>query len=204
MRQTSDHETIIYRKDSGIAEIRLNRPHRLNAVIETLYMEVTEALDNAETDKDIRVIILTGEGRAFCAGADLKEHGTGRRSEAERRSYLALGQNTCKRIRQLTKPVIAAVNGYAIGGGLEIALSADFILIKESAEVGLPEVGLGSYVGGGVTYVLPQLVGLAKAREMIYLGQRIDSREALAIGLATRVFADATFTDDVRDFAESL
>lgn len=204
MAQASDHETIIYRKDDGIAEIRLNRPHRMNAVIEQLYMDVLEALDDAEADTAIRVLILTGEGRAFCVGADLKEHEKGRRSEAERRCYLELGNDTCKRIRRLKKPVIAAVNGYAIGGGLELALSADFILIKESAEIGLPEVSLGTYVGGGVTYLLPRLVGLAKARELIFLGQRIDGREALAIGLATRAFPDGTFADDVHDFAEAL
>ena len=204
MPQSSHRDTIIYRKENGIAEIRLNRPHRLNAVIEQLYAEVLEALDDAEADAAIRVVILTGEGRAFCVGADLKEHKKGRRSDAQRRSYLKLGNDTCKRMRELGKPVIAAVNGYAIGGGLELALSADFILIEESAEIGLPEVGLGTYVGGGVTYLLPRLVGLAKARELICLGRRIDGREALAIGLATRAFAAGEFAAGVLDFAETL
>lgn len=197
-------KAVIYRKDDGIAEVRLNRPHRLNAVIEQLYEEMLQALDDAEADPDVRVVVVTGEGRAFCVGADMKAHDTAARSDAERRHYLALGQATCKRMHTLGKPVIAAVNGYAIGGGLELAVSADFMLIKESAEVGLPEVSIGTYVGGAVTRLLPRLVGLAKARELIVLGERIDGRVAAAIGLATRVFADEDFDRGVRDFAEAV
>ncbi len=199
-----DFETVLYRKSDAIAEIRLNRPHRLNAVTEQLYQEVLQALDHAERDNAIRVVVLTGEGRAFCVGADMKEHGTRRRSKSENRRYLSLGHATCKRIRNLKKPVIAAINGYAIGGGLELAISADFVLVNESAEIGLPELSIGTYVGGGATYLLPQLVGLSKARELIFLGQRITGREAVAIGLATRAFPDAMFAEGVRDFAELL
>lgn len=197
-------ETILYKKQTAIAEIRLNRPHRLNAVIEQLYEEVTAALGDAEADPAVRVVVLTGQGKAFCAGADLKAHSSGERSEEQRQRYLRLGQETCRRLRTLGKPVIAAVNGYAIGGGLELAVSADLMVIKESAEVGLPEISIGTYVGGGVTRLLPQLVGLAKAREMIFLGERIGGREAVAIGLATRAFPDEAFDQGVQGIAEAL
>lgn len=204
MSEVMDYETIIYGKDDGIAEVRLNRPHRLNAVIEQLYEELLQALDDAENDPTVRVVVLTGEGRAFCVGADLKAHSSGQRSEQDRRQYLQLGHDACKRLRKIKKPVIAAVNGYAIGGGLELAVSADFMLIKEGAQVGFPEVAIGTYVGGGVTHLLPQLIGLSKAREMIFMGERIDGREAVAIGLATRAFPDAEFDRGVRDFATEL
>ena len=188
----------------GLAEIRFNRPHRLNAVIESLYRETLEALAAAERDRSIRVVIVTGEGRAFCVGADLKEHGKGERSAWQRRDYARLGQDVCVRIHKLKKPVIAAVNGYALGAGAEMALNADFVLMAQDARIGFPEASIGTFIGGGLTRVLPQLVGLAKARELVFLGERIDGLEAKAIGLASAVFPDATFRDDVYAFAERL
>jgi enoyl-CoA hydratase len=186
----------------GVAEIRFNRPHRLNAVIEALFRETIDALAHAEEDRSVRVVILTGEGRAFCVGADLKEHAKGERTPWQRREYAQLAQEACKRIHEVRKPVIAAVNGYALGAGAEMALNADFVLMAESAQIGFPETSIGTFIGGGLTQLLPQLVGLAKARELVLLGQRIDAREAKAIGLATAVFPDATFRDDVHAFAE--
>src|SRR5699024_2299425 len=128
--------------------------------------------------KDVRAILLTGEGRAFCAGADLKAHKAGR-TPFDRRQYLQGEQALCRRLQSIDKPVVAAVNGYAIGAGAEMAIAADFIVMAASAEIGLPEIGIGNFVGGGVTHLLPRLVGLAKARELIFLGERIDSAEAL-------------------------
>ena len=188
----------------GLAEIRFNRPHRLNAVIEPLFRETLDALAAAEHDRSVRVVILTGEGRAFCVGADLKEHAKGERTSAQKREYLQLAQDVCARIHGLRKPVIAAVNGYALGAGAEMALSADFVLMAQSAQIGFPEASIGTFIGGGVTLVLPQLVGLAKARELVFLGQRIDGNEAKSIGLASAAFPDATFRDDVYGFAEKL
>lgn len=110
------YETILYEMKNGIAEIRLNRPHRLNAVTQTLYDELNNALGVAEADRDARVVLLTGEGRAFCVGADLKEHKTGR-TAFDRRQYLQGEQIVCKRLMLLSKPVVAAVNGFALGAG---------------------------------------------------------------------------------------
>lgn len=199
------NETIIYSKHRPhIAEIRFNRPQRLNAVVEQLYSEMLSALDEAERDREIRVILLTGEGRAFCVGADMKENGKGERTPYQRREYLRLEQAVCKRLITLPKPVVAAVNGYALGAGAELAIASDFILMAESAQFGLPESSIGAFVGGGVTYLLPRLIGMSKARELIFLGQRLSGREAAELGLATRVFPDATFMEDAYRFAGQL
>jgi enoyl-CoA hydratase len=193
-------ETILYQSTDGVAEIRLNRPHRLNAVTQQLYDELNAALGEAEADPAVRVVMLTGEGRAFCVGADLKEHKTGR-SAFDRRQYLQGEQVVCKRLMLLSKPVIAAVNGFALGAGAEIAIASDFVLMAESAQMGLPEVSIGNFLGGGVTYLLPRLVGLAKARELVFLGERIKGEEAVRIGLANRVLPDEGFIDAAREFA---
>ena len=196
-------ETIVYRLQDGIAEIRLNRPQRLNAVTQQLYDELNAALGMAEAEQGARALLLTGEGRAFCVGADLKEHKAGRTSAA-RRQYLQGEQTVCKRLLQFPLPVVAAVNGYALGAGAELAIASDFLLMAESAQIGLPEISLGNFLGGGITALLPRLVGLAKARELVFLGERIDGAEAARIGLANRVLADAGFVDTAREFAKRL
>ena len=196
-------ETILFTQDDGIAELRLNRPQRLNAVTQQLYDELNAALTQAEENPDVRVILLTGEGRAFCVGADLKEHKTGR-TAFDRRQYLAGEQAVCKRLLTMKKPVIAAVNGYALGAGAEMAIASDFIVMAESAKIGLPEVSIADFLGGGVTWLLPRLVGMAKARELVFLGEKIDGAEAVRIRLANRVFPDDTFLDEARAFARQF
>lgn len=196
-------ETILYSLDDGVAEIRLNRPHRLNAVTQQLYGELDAALTLAEGDRDARVVLLTGEGRAFCVGADLKEHKAGR-TAFDRRQYLQGEQIVCRRLLQLKRPVVAAVNGYALGAGAEMAIASDFLLMARSAQIGLPEISIGNFLGGGVTYLLPRLVGLAKARELIFLGERIDGDEAVRIGLANRALPDEGFLDAAREFARRV
>jgi len=195
------YETIIYTVSDHIAEIRFNRPHRLNAVVTEFYAEVLDALGKAEKDADARVVVLTGEGRAFCVGADLKEHGAGTRTEMQKLEYLNLGNDVCERIYLHEKVVIAAVNGFALGAGAEMSCSSDFILMKGTAQIGFPEISIGTHVGGAVTEILPRLVGLAKAKELIFTGRRIDGAEAHAIGLATRVFLEDAFEAGVREFA---
>ncbi|MCP5230272.1 enoyl-CoA hydratase/isomerase family protein [Accumulibacter sp.] len=192
--------TVIYQSRGGIAEIRLNRPERLNAVTQQLYDELNAALGAAEADSEVRVLLLTGEGRAFCVGADLKAHKAGR-TAFDRRQYLRGEQIVCRRLMLLSKPVVAAVNGFALGAGAEMAIAADFMLMAESAQIGLPEVSIGTFLGGGVTYLLPRLVGLAKARELVFLGERIKGDEAVRIGLANRVLPDEGFLEAAREFA---
>ncbi|MGE0386680.1 MAG: enoyl-CoA hydratase/isomerase family protein [Gammaproteobacteria bacterium] len=197
------YETIIYEVRDGIADIRFNRPHRLNAVTEQVYAELNAALGAAESDREVRVLLLGGEGRAFCVGADLKEHKSGR-SAFGRRQYLQGEQSACKRLLLLSKPVVAAVNGYALGAGAEMALASDFVLMARSARIGLPEISIGNFLGGGVTWLLPRLVGLAKARELVFLGEHIGADEAVRIGLANRAFADDAFASAARSFAAQL
>jgi len=200
----SQPENLIVTCDDGIAELRFNRPERLNAVNEALYTALQEQLQQLEQMPDVRVIVLTGAGRAFCVGADMKAHGEATRSAYQRRQYLNAEQQVCRSIRESAKPVVAAVNGYALGAGAEMAIAADFILVKASAWIGLPEVTIGTFLGGGVTHTLPRLVGLAKARELVFLGEKIDGAEALRIGLANRCFADDRFDEEVRAFCRRL
>ncbi|WP_253450755.1 enoyl-CoA hydratase/isomerase family protein [Halomonas sp. Y3] len=199
----AEYETLILRRHGQVQEIRFNRPHRLNAVTEALYAELNDALTRAEADGEVRVVVLTGEGRAFCVGADLKEHKQGR-TAFDRRQYLQGEQIVCKRLMQMQTPVIAAVNGFALGAGAELALAADFMLMADSAQIGLPEVSIGNFLGGGVTWLLPRLVGLAKARELVFLGERIDGAEAVRIGLANRHYPDEGFFDAALAFAEKV
>jgi enoyl-CoA hydratase len=197
-------EHLIVTCDDGIGELRLNRPERLNAVNEALYAELLQQLQRLEQMPEIRVILLTGAGRAFCVGADMKAHGAATRSPYQRRQYLNAEQQVCRAIREAAKPVVAAVNGYALGAGAEMAIASDFILMKASARIGLPEISIGTFLGGGVTHTLPRLVGLAKARELVFLGEKIDGAEALRIGLANRCFADDAFDAQVRAFCQQL
>jgi len=201
---TSNFETLIYKSSGNYVEIRFNRPHRLNAVIELFYIELIAALKQAEATAEVRAVVLTGEGRAFCVGADLKEHGAGERTAYQRRAYLQLGNDVCETIAKLSKPVVAAVNGYALGAGAEMACSCDFVIMAESAQIGFPEVSIGTSVGGGVSQVLPRLVGLAKARELLFMGDRIAGSEAQRIGLVTHCAPDEKLPQVVADFMHKL
>ncbi len=191
-------------KSEGIAEIRFNRPQRLNAVTEDLYTELKNLLLELDGDKTIRVIVITGEGRAFCVGADMKEHASKQRTPCQHRQYLQGEQQLCLTIQKLSKPVVAAVNGYALGAGAEIALAADFLLIKASAQIGFPEISIGTFLGGGVTHTLPRLVGLAKSRELIFFGDKINGKEAERIGLANCCIEDSEFDEKVTLFCKKL
>ncbi|MCP4881374.1 MAG: enoyl-CoA hydratase/isomerase family protein [Gammaproteobacteria bacterium] len=197
-------ETIIYKKHTAYAEISLNRPHRLNAVVETLYNEFIEALQKAEADPDVRAVMLTGEGRAFCVGADLKEHEAAERTQYQRRQYLQLGNDACETISRLSKPVVAVIYGYALGAGAEMACACDFAIMAESAQIGFPEVSIGTSVGGGVSQFLPRLVGLAKARELVFLGTKIPGTEAERIGLVTKSAPDDVLYETAAEFMQSL
>ncbi|MFD2189618.1 enoyl-CoA hydratase/isomerase family protein [Pistricoccus aurantiacus] len=198
------YETLIVTSHPGVVEIHLNRPERLNAVIEQLYQELLQALAAAEADSEVRAVILTGAGRAFCVGADMKAHGSADRSLYQRRQYLQLGNDVCEAIQNLKIPVVAAVNGYALGAGAEMAVSCDFLLMAEGAQLGFPEISIGTCVGGGVSKLLPQLVGLAQARRLLYTGVKLRGDEAAAIGLALESMPLADLPDRARELASEL
>lgn len=196
-------EPVLAERSGHALWITLHRPERLNAVSEGLYEGLQALLEEADSADDVRVVVLRGSGRAFCVGADLKAHAQGR-SRSQQRRYIGLGQSVFRQIQNLSKPVIAAVHGYAIGAGAELALSADFLVIVDTAQIRFPEVSIGTYVAGGVTYRLPQLVGLVRARELIQLGRPLSGDEAAAWGLAHRAVPEGGFQDAVAELVALL
>lgn len=187
-----------------VARLVLNRPERLNAVSEQLYRRLLEELSRADADPEVRAIVLAGEGRAFCAGADQKAHGEGARTPAQQAEYVELAWQVCERIQRCSTPVAAAVHGYALGAGAEMATSADFLVMAEDAQMGFPEVSIGTYVGGGVTRRLPRLVGLRRATELLVLGARFTGKEAADWGLAYRAVPAETLDTVVTELARQL
>ncbi|MBN2905104.1 MAG: enoyl-CoA hydratase/isomerase family protein [Rhodobacteraceae bacterium] len=173
----------------GVRTITLNRPDRLNAMNRRLIDDVARAFDDANADAATRVIILTGAGKAFCAGDDRREHVHPETEEAARDLVLAI-QRATRAITLGPKPVVGAINGWAVGGGFEWAINCDFAIWADSAQGFFPEVSLNLFVTGAVTTLLPALVGLNKAREMLMFGDRYTARELGEIGLAWRVVAD--------------
>lgn len=201
--EPSSTETVSYRVVDDVAYVTLTRPDRLNAVTKELYAGVQGALERANED-DARVIVLEGEGRAFCVGADLKDHDERERTAAEKREYAWTAQRTCEAIQTHERPVIAKVQGYAIGAGAEMALSADLIVMAAQAEIRFPETSIGTYVGGGVTDTLPERVGTAKAKELLLTAASLDGTEAAEIGLVNEVVPDDELDDAVNDLATEV
>ncbi len=185
-----EYETVISTLgNSGVRTILLNRPQQLNAMNRTLISDVVQAFDDANADDATRVIIFSGAGRAFCAGDDRNQH-QHPASEDEALKFVELIQQATRAIMFGSRPVVGAINGWAVGGGFEWALNCDFPIWAESARGFFPEVSLNLFVTGGVTSLLPALVGLNKAREMLFLGERYDANALLEMGAAWRVTAD--------------
>jgi len=180
----------------GIATIRLDRP-KMNALNAQVQDEIAGAAAQVSADAAVRAVILYGGERVFAAGADIKEMASmGYPAMAERSAAL---QASFSAVADIPKPVVAAVTGYALGGGLELALCADFRVLGESAKVGQPEILLGIIPGAGGTQRLPRLVGPAKAKDLIFSGRHVGAAEALAIGLADQVVPDADVFQAARD-----
>jgi enoyl-CoA hydratase/carnithine racemase len=180
-------ELVLVETEHAVATIRLNRPP-MNALNTALQADLAAAVAHIRADDAVRAVVLYGGEKLFAAGADIKEMADA--------SYAQMTQNSSRLqgalndVAAIGKPVIAAVTGYALGGGLELALCADFRVLGESAKVGQPEILLGLIPGAGGTQRLPRLIGPAKAKEMIFTGRFIDAAEALAIGLTDRVVPD--------------
>ena len=199
-------EAVLLKKEpeQKIAWLVLNRPEKLNTINEELTLQLQQTLAKVEVDKEIRVLIITGAGeKAFSGGADLSVFMSG--VTPQYAQYIAAkGHEILAMIDRLPQPVIAAINGYAYGGGCEIALACDFRLATKRAKIGLTEVNLGLIPAWGGTQRMPRLIGLAKAREAIMFGKQYTADEALEIGLVDRVFPNASFEKDVRTFAKAL
>ena len=176
--------TLTYLKSDAIAVITLNRPNVLNAMNHQLWLDLQSALANARTDPDVKVIIITGEGRAFSTGADLKESKT--RSIKTYRTYLESLQEISRIVLRFPKPTIAAINGYALGSGYELALACDIRIAAQTAQIGSPEARISSSVTGGAFRLLQSLVGPGKAAELLFSAESIDGLEAERIGLVNK------------------
>jgi enoyl-CoA hydratase len=197
-------QPVLIEDEGQIRTFRLNRPDRLNAVSLPLYQALEVGLAEVAADRDIRAVILTGAGRAFCAGADLKAHSEREQKPEERGEYIETGQRVYRAIQTLPQPVVAAVNGHAIGAGIELALSCDFIVLAEEAKLRLPEAALGTFIGGGTSYTLPRRVGHAKAAELILLGEFFTGEGAREMGLANHVCPAADVQATALDLARRL
>jgi len=195
-------ECIIYETKEVIATIKLNRPKVLNAMNKQMWLDFQVALEEVKNDPDIKVLIIAGEGRAFSTGADLKES-KGRTIE-EYRDYLVGLQETSRRIIRFEKPTIAAINGYALGSGYELALACDIRIAAEDAQIGSPEVKVTSSVTGGAMRLLQDLVGPGKAKELLFTGDYIDGKEAERIGLVNKVVPLERLMDEAREMAEKI
>jgi enoyl-CoA hydratase len=196
-------DSLIVAMEEGIATITFNRPKVLNALNSSLLEELSTVLDGMAGDENIRVLVLTGSGdKAFVAGADIKE--LAGLSPLQAKQFAHKGQSIIGKIVSLPIPAIAAVNGYALGGGLEIALACDFIYASENAGLGLPETTLGLIPGFGGTQRLTRIIGPNQARELIYSGKIISAAEAHVMGLVNRIEAQDALMASVMKTARSM
>lgn len=191
----ADNDIIIKEKKDGAVILTLNRPESMNSINFDLLNAMHAHLNELEFDSTVRSLIITGKGeKAFCAGADLKERAA--LSENEVKQFIRTIRDLSAKIDNLPKPVIAAVNGVALGGGTELALASDIRIVSDKASMGLTETRLAIIPGGGGTQRLPRIVGIAKAKEMIFTGKRIGTEEALAVGLANHTCPAESLMDE--------
>ena len=198
-----EYKNIIVSVENGIGILTINRPKVLNALNMETLKEIQLGAQEIRDNAGIRVVIITGAGeKAFVAGADIQEMAG--MNSIEALEFSRLGHFTIKMIQDLDRPAIAAVNGFALGGGTEIALACDFIYASENARLGLPEVTLGVFPGFGGTQRLPRLIGKGKAKEMIYTGKMITAQEAFQMGIVNRVVAPASLMEETKKVAAQI
>jgi len=195
------YETLIVETDGPVTLIRLNRPEALNALNDQLVTELTAALDAAEADPAIRAMIITGSDRAFAAGADIKEMASKSYAEVFKEDFIT---RNWERASTCRKPVIAAVAGYALGGGCELAMMCDFIIAAENARFGQPEINLGVSPGAGGTQRLTRFVGKSKAMDMVLTARMMNADEAERTGLVSRVVPLADLISTAKEAANKI
>jgi enoyl-CoA hydratase len=190
--------------DGGVAVVTLDRPESMNALNVELREAIVDTARALDTNDDVNAVVFTGAGdKAFCAGADLKERG--RKSIQELYDQRRHGRpRFVSAVAAMVKPTIAAINGYALGGGAELALQCDILVASDRAKLGFPEVTIGFLPGGGACQRLPRLVGLQKAKELILSGRRIDAREALEMGLVARVVPHGSLMNEALGLARQI
>ena len=197
------YKSLLYSKEEGIGIVTINRPESLNALNGEVFTELYKLFQEIEDDQDVRVVILTGSGeKAFIAGADIAEMQA--QSSVEIRSFIDKGRRASDRIYTLSKPVIAAINGFALGGGCELAMCCDLRVASENAKFGQPEINLGAIPGGGGTQRLSRLIGMTRAKELIYTGNAIDANTAFTMGLVNKVVPPESLMAEAKELARKL
>jgi 2-(1,2-epoxy-1,2-dihydrophenyl)acetyl-CoA isomerase len=201
-----ENPLVLEKHEDGVATLTLNRPDKLNALNTDLTVEFNETLGRIGTDKNIHAVVLTGAGRAFCAGGDLSEIWKGRQENnvADLEPLLRAGMQAVLKIRTMRQPVIAAINGAAAGAGMNIALAADIRFASEAAVFGQNFAKVGLFPDYGGTFFLPQLIGPAKAAEMFYTGDMIDAKTALQMGLVNRLVPADQLQVEAKAFALNI
>ncbi|MFO7772870.1 MAG: enoyl-CoA hydratase/isomerase family protein [Dehalococcoidia bacterium] len=202
-----EYQDIILQKQGNIAIMSLNREEVLNAVRARTWAELLDALNNVKCDSAIRCLILTGKGKAFSAGQDLSEMESVLGADVnyhEVRKGLLNTQKLTREMMNMPKSIIAAVNGYAVGGGAEIAIASDIRIASDKAKFEFAEVKVGLFATNGVTYFLPRLIGFGRAKELMLTGRRIDAQEAFQIGLVSKVVEDGMLMEEALKVAESI
>ena len=198
-----DYQNIIYSAENGIATITINRPKALNALNLATMTELKDVVAKIAVDPEVKVVIITGSGStSFVAGADIVEMST--KNAGEGRGWGQVGQDTFTAIENLPQPVIAAINGFALGGGCELSCACDIRYASENAKFGQPEVGLGITPGFGGTQRLPRVVGRGYGKELIFTGGMIDAQEALRIGLVNKVVPQEELMDAAMGLAKKI
>jgi len=193
-----NYQTISLLVEGPVATVKINRPEALNALNSVLVRELVAALEALDTDDSVRCVILTGSDKAFCAGADIKEMAKLSAADIESADHL---KPVWDRAASFEKPLIAALSGYTLGGGLELAMCCDIIIASEGTKLGQPEVNIGIIPGGGGTQRLPRAVGKYKAMEMILTGGTISAEEAKALGLVNRVVPPGKYLEEATKMA---
>jgi enoyl-CoA hydratase len=194
------YENIAVEKDGAIGIVTLNRPQQLNALSYGLVKELALAMEALDQDPEVRVLVVTGGEKVFAAGADIKEMAEAGPFDERVQGRLAFRD----RINKISKPVVAAVSGYALGGGCELALSCDIIVASETARFGQPEINLGTIPGSGGTQRLTRLVGKYRAMEMVLVGEYIDAADALRLGLANKVVPVELLLEEAKKIAGKI
>ena len=196
------YDTLLVEQRQHVIYVTLNRPVALNALNTTLRRDLKQCFTDLQADPDVRVVVITGAGRAFCAGADIKEWREPTSVVEDREDRVRF--NFWHAMSRCEAPIIAAINGYALGGGCELAMCCDMRMASDQAQLGLTEVTLGIIPGGGGTQRLPRLVGRGKALELILTGRRIDAPEALRLGLVEQVVPHDQLKAAVEDLAQTI
>jgi enoyl-CoA hydratase len=197
------YQTLQYNETEFVATVRLNRPEKKNSLNTQMRRELERLLREVAENSNIRAVILTGGEEIFCAGADISEM-TGTANAESSYKHAREFQILFDQVQSLPQPVIAAVSGWALGGGCELALACDFRVASDSARFGLPEIKIGAFPGGGGTQRLSRLIGIAKAKEMILTGDPISAQEALSFGLVMKVTPKEKLLDEVNGLAAKL